>query len=206
MSDGISDMYQDERIARSEYNLFNQEKELIRSMVNLNNNEKKKKIKELMKDWHSYMNMRGGYWNNPSASFSKSRIALWGDYLEGKINFEIVMKAVDEINDSHKTHLYYAVGGHGQIMGNIERLVENALIKKYKDRPDSFYAFVDDEGRIIFEKVTCSNCPKAKAGCSISDRCRCKKTGELAEKSEQYKKQMANADIYITKYKLDKRN
>lgn len=172
MSDAGSDLLQDKRLAET----FNDLSERTEAFLkNKDADTGRKQGLALISDWANYAHMRRGYYDSPFVGSARSAIAKIGHHLEGKALDDPRNYPLPQLEpDSARHWAYFAVQGHGTLMGaNLEEVVGDALRRKFgKNIPHSFSIVVNKEGTLDFEKRTCETCPYSY-GCSMKDKCNC---------------------------------
>jgi hypothetical protein len=168
MTDALSAIERDRQISEAERSLFEAEKEFLRRFGKPTKTAKLR-AEEIMKNWIRYTHMGSGYSGSPSKGLAKRHVLALNRWSNAKISSDELQAELVPLED--KSYHYFAVGGHGRIMNDPERIITLALKRKYGgETPHSFNAIVDQEGNITLEALTCKDCPMA-APCSISNRC-----------------------------------
>ena len=118
MSDALSDIAQDQRVKKEFVDINNLEKEFFK-------NPSREKAEQLITEWISFGQMRGGLWRSPSVNCE--RIALYSDFINGDIDAD-TLKNYLKRNIDCRNKFYFAVGGHGHIIGDLEETISDSLL------------------------------------------------------------------------------
>ncbi len=180
MSDGFSDTEQDGKIGAAFGSLVESEKNFLSERKRVPKNSRAEAV-SLMRGWEDYAMMRGGLHYSSNTGAARRHILNLGRWLEGAISYDLLRERLDEGEDVERIHIYFAVGGHGNMMKNINDFVGAALIKKFGERADSFRMIITGDGKIDFERASCGSCPEAKRNCGIRERCNCYDAGGYEE-------------------------
>jgi hypothetical protein len=177
MSDALSDIGQDKRIVDTLSEIKDIEDKF-------NESPSREGAEKLIGLWNQYRTMKRGFSSNPNRGLALERIECYVSFLEGEI-FPGQQRDSPEVENEQK--FYFAVGGHGRIMGgNLEEVIKKSLEQKYGIVPHAFKIIIDEDNYIVPEEISCDECPNSinEQGCDIKQDCNCFNSQRYSEKRE----------------------
>ena len=124
MSDALNDIRQDERINEQLNKILKIEEEFLKK-------PSKEKAKEIIKMYSNYMNMGGGYNHSPSKSYSREKISVFGEWINGESKLEELKKYLEAENS--KVAVQVATGYWGFSNLSLERMVLDMIQEDYSN-------------------------------------------------------------------------